>query len=439
MKKIKVPQVVIVGRTNVGKSTLFNRLSDNVKAIALDLEGVTRDFLRDTISWQGRSFELIDTGGISLRKTQDSIFAQARAIALSLIESADVVLFVVDGRNGLVNEDREIAQLLHKHGKKVLLLVNKVDAKDSAENMYDFEGLGFTQTCFISAAHGKNIADLLEMIVKNLPEPVLVEVEEPAYKVMLLGKPNVGKSSLMNLLLQKERSIVSEEAGTTREALVERVKFYQEDIQLADTPGVRRMRSVTEPLEGMMVQSTMQALKASDIVLLLVDGSAESVVDQELKLAFYAFDSQYKALMILFNKADLIDEATKTRFDHALSEYDFLLKKIVTLSISCKTGKNVGKIFPAVKELWDRHSRKFNQNELTQLFKEASIRKPLYNNKELLVFYSAHQVSTAPITIVLHVNRPLWFGDSQLAYFENVLRQKYDLRGVPIKFIVRSR
>ena len=439
MKKIKVPQVVIVGRTNVGKSTLFNRLSDNVKAIALDLEGVTRDFLRDTIAWQGRSFELIDTGGISLRRTQDSILAQARAIALSLIESADVVLFVVDGLNGLVNEDREIAQLLHKHGKKVLLIINKVDAKDAAENMYGFEGLGFPQTCFISAAHGKNIADLLEMIVKNLPEPVLVEVEEPAYKVMLLGKPNVGKSSLMNLLLQKERSIVSEEAGTTREALVERVKFYQEDIQLADTPGVRRMRSVTEPLEGMMVQSTMQALKNSDIVLLLIDGSAESVVDQELKLAFYAFDSQYKALMILFNKADLIDEATKVRFDHALSEYDFFLKKVVTLSISCKTGKNVGKIFPAVKELWDRHSRKFNQNELTQLFKEASIRKPLYNNKELLVFYSAHQVSTAPITIVLHVNRPLWFGDSQLAYYENVLRQKYDLRGAPIKFIVRSR
>ena len=439
MKKIKLPQVAIVGRTNVGKSTLFNRLSENVKAIALDLEGVTRDFLRDTIAWQGRSFELVDTGGISLRKTQDPILSQARAIAVSMIESADIILFVVDGKCGLVTEDREIAQLLHKHGKTVFLVINKVDVKDAAENMYSFEGLGFPKSCFISAAHGKNIVDLLELIVAHLPAPVMVEVEEPAYKVMLLGKPNVGKSSLMNLLLQKERSIVSPEPGTTREALVERVTFYQEDIQLADTPGVRRMRFVTEPLEGMMVQSTMQALKNANIVLLLIDGSAENVVDQELKLAFYAFDSQYKALMILFNKADLIDETTKVRFDHMLSEYDFFLKKVVTLSISCKTGKNVGKILPAVKELWDRYSRQFNQNELTQLFKEASVRRPLYHNRNLLMFHSAHQVGTAPITIVLHVNVPLWFGESQLAYYEKTLRQNYDLRGVPVKFIVRSR
>jgi GTP-binding protein len=171
----------------------------------------------------------------------------------------------------------------------------------------------------------------------------------------------------------------------------------------------------------------------------LVDGSAEHLVDQELKLAFYAFDSQYKALMILFNKSDLIDEAKRARFNHSLEEYKFFLKKIITFDISCKTGKNIGKILPAVKELWDRHSRQFNQNELTQLFKEASIRRPLYHNKNLLMFHSAHQVGTAPITIVLHVNVPLWFGESQRAYYENVLRQKYDLRGVPIKFIVRSR
>src|SRR5579863_5854422 len=177
MKKIKLPQVVIVGRTNVGKSTLFNRLSENVKAIALDLEGVTRDFLKDTISWQGRSFELIDTGGISLRKTQDPIFQQARAIAISMIEAADIVLFVVDGKAGLVTEDREIAQLLHKYGKTVFLVINKVDVKDAADNAYDFESLGFSKSCFISAAHGKNIIDLLELIVGHLPEPILVEAE----------------------------------------------------------------------------------------------------------------------------------------------------------------------------------------------------------------------------------------------------------------------
>lgn len=439
MKKTQLPTVAIVGRMNVGKSTLFNRLSENVKAITLDFEGVTRDFLTDTIAWQGRSFDLVDTGGISLRKTMDPILAQSRAIALSMIDQADIILFVVDGNNGLVTEDREIAQLLHKHGKAVFLVVNKMDTKHSEDHFYDFDTLGFSKKCFISAAHGKNIIDLLELIVAHLPQPKIVDVEVPAYKVMLLGKPNVGKSSLMNLLLQKERAIVSPEAGTTRETIAETVKFYQEDIQLADTPGVRRMRSVTEPLEGLMVQSTMRALKDSDIVLLLIDGSSSQLADQELKLAFYAFDSQYKALMILYNKADLVDEASKARLDHDIEEYDFFLKKIPTLSISCKTEKNIGKILPVVKELWERHSRHFNQNELTQLFKEASVAKPLYHNKNLLMFFSAHQVSTAPITIVLHVNVPMWFGQSQVAYFERILRSKYDLRGVPIKFIVRSR
>src|SRR5690606_33653292 len=181
---------------------------------------------------------------------------------------------------------------------------------------YDFDGLGFSKKCFISAAHGKNIVDLLEFIVSNLPEPKLVEVNEPAYKVMLLGKPNVGKSSLMNLLLQRDRSIVSPEPGTTREALADRVKFYQEDIEFSDTPGVRRMRSVTDSLEGLMVQSTMRALKNSDIVLLLIDGSSDQLADQELKLAFYAFESQHKALMILYNKADLVQEDRKAQLDH---------------------------------------------------------------------------------------------------------------------------
>jgi GTP-binding protein len=158
-----------------------------------------------------------------------------------------------------------------------------------------------------------------------------------------------------------------------------------------------------------------------------------------LKLAFYAFDSQYKALMILYNKSDLVQEATKARLDHSIEEYQFLLKKIITMDISCKTEKNIGKILPAVKQLWDRYSQQIDQNALTQLFKEASIRKPLYHNKQLLLLHSAHQVGNAPLTIVLHVNVPLWFGQSQLAFYEKILRQKYDLRGTPVKFIVRSR
>jgi len=439
MKKTQLPTVVIVGRTNVGKSTLFNRLAEKVKAITFDREGVTRDFLRDTISWQGKSFDLIDTGGISLRRTHDPLLKQARAIALTMIESADIILFIVDGKSGLVTEDREISQLLHKHGKRVLLVINKIDGKGAEEHIYDFEKLGFEQSCSISATHGKNVVEILEFIVDNISLPKVIEVHAPAYKVTLLGKPNVGKSSLMNLLLQKERSIVSEEAGTTREALHDRITFYQEDIQLADTPGVRRMRSITDTLEELMVHSTMKALKDSDIVLLLIDGSENQLADQELKLAFYAFEAQYKALIVLYNKSDLVEEFQKSQLDHSIEEYEFFFKKIISMNISCKTGKNIGKIVPAIQDLWERYSRNFNQNELTQLFKEASIKRPLYHKKNLLVFYSAHQIATSPITIVLHVNMPQWFGASQVAYYERVLRQKYDLRGVPIKFIVRSR
>jgi GTP-binding protein len=438
MKKVKLPQVVIVGRANVGKSTLFNRLSDNVKAITLDFIGVTRDFLKDSISWQGKDFDLVDTGGISLAKTTEPIAKQARDIALDMIDKADLVMFVVDGKAGLVSEDIEIGRLLHKHGKSVILVINKMDVTGVEEESYVFAPLGFFDEVVISAQHGKGVADLLELIVKRLPEPKLVEGAAPAYKVTLLGKPNVGKSSLMNLLLKKERAIVSAEPGTTREALTDRVTFYQEDIQISDTPGVRRKRAVTENLEGLMVHSTMQAVKDADIVLLLVDASEGELYDQVLKLAFYAFEKQHKALMILFNKNDLVDETTQASLDHSVEEYDYFFKRLVTRNISCKTEKNVGKLLSLINDLWLRHSQKFDQNTLTQLFKEAIIHKPMYHHKKLLTVFSVHQISTAPITIVIHANFPQWFGDSELGFFENIMRKKFDLQGVPLKFIVRK-
>lgn len=438
MKKMKLPQVVIVGRANVGKSTLFNRLSDNVKAITLDFEGVTRDFLSDTISWQGKQFDLVDTGGISFVKTVNPIIKQARDVALNMLSAADIVLFVVDGKSGLIAEDFEIARLLHKHGKTILLVINKADVQGVENEIHECAVLGFSDICLISAQHGKGIADLLEFIVNKLPEPKMVEGTGPAYKVVLLGKPNVGKSSLMNLLLNKERSIVSPEPGTTREAITDQVLFYQEEIQISDTPGVRRKRAVTEDLEGLMVQSAMRAVKDTDIVLLLVDASEGELFDQVLKLAFYTFEKQYKALIILFNKNDLVDETIQANLDRHVEEYDYFFKKIITRNISCKTEKNVGKILSLVNDVWQRYSQKFDQNTLTQLFKEALIHRPLYSNKQRLELFSAHQISTAPITIVIHTRQPQFFGDSQISFFENCMRKQFDLRGVPIKFIVRK-
>ncbi len=435
----KLPIVLIIGRTNVGKSTLFNRLSVNVKSLTLNQEGVTRDFLKDTVCWQDHCFELIDTGGVSLRRTTDPLLQKLRERLLSLIDEATVVLFVCDGVIGLLPEDREVAKLLHKRGKQVLLLVNKSDVKIMQENMYEFEQLGFAVLLPISAQHGIGIGDVLEELVALLPK-IKPVTEELSYRVVILGKPNVGKSSLMNILLKQERSLVSEQPGTTREALIEKIRFYQEDIQVADTPGIRRKRVVTEKLEDLMVQSAFRAVRDADIVLLMVDSTEGRIADQELKLAFYVFEQQHKALIVLFNKQDLVvDPFTQEQLAFSLEEYKYFMDKVVQLTISCKTKKNVGKVLPLVKKVWQRYSQYFSDEQLTRICKEALQKKPLYRNQKLLIVYYAQQVATAPITILLKVNEPKWFGPSQLGFFDNILRRTFNLKGVPIRFFVRKK
>jgi len=439
MSKQKLPAIVIVGRTNVGKSTLFNRLSTDVKAIMMDVEGVTRDFIKETISWQGRNFDLVDTGGISLRKTQDVLLEQTRKQAMKAIENAAVLMFVVDGKAGLVPEDREIAKHLRKFSSRVLLVVNKMDAHIAQEQVHEFDKLGFVHTIPVSAQHGSNIADLLEAMVLALPAKGAEDiVEEPKARVVILGKPNVGKSSLLNLLLKEERAIVANIPGTTREAISERIRFHNEDILMTDTPGLRRKRKVTEQLEGMMVKSSFRALEDADVVMLMMDASEAVMSDQELKLAFYAFQEHHKALILLFNKSDLMDEQKKIDLEFMLSEYKYLLKKVERLDISCKTEKNVGKILTLIEKVWQRHTQEFSKSELTQLFFEGLHRKPLYKNGEMLRFFRAEQLKSAPITIALYVDLPQMFETSQLGYFERMMRENYDLQGVPIKFVPRK-
>lgn len=436
-----LPIVVLVGRTNVGKSTLFNRLSMNVKSITLDYEGVTRDFIKEEICWRDRCFELVDTGGISLRKTNDPILKEVRAKALDLVKNAAVVLFVTDGKAGLVDEDREISRLMHKEGKKTILIVNKADAAIAQENLPEFERLGHKPLIPVSAQHGTGIADLFEAVINAIPaQGPVVDLEQPRYRVVLLGKPNVGKSSLMNLLLKQERSIVSDIAGTTREAISEKVSFYQEDLLITDTPGIRKPKSVKEQIESLMVKSSLRALDKADIVLLLVDSSEGKLSDQELKLTFYAFQEKFKAIVLVFNKQDLLEEEyTKMQLESSLAEYEFLIKKVAQLSISCKTGKNVGKVFPLVHKVWERHSQRFTDEELTIYLKSELDKKPLYHKTVPLLLHRVEQIATAPITIALTVNVPQWFGASQLTFFENKLREKYDLQGVPVRFVLRKR
>ena len=425
-----IPRVVIVGRMNVGKSTLFNRLSVDVKSITLDHAGVTRDFIKDTVYWQGRCFELV----------QDPILETVRLKALEVVKSADVVLFMCDARVGILPEDREISKLLHSLSAKILVVVNKIDGADAQEHRYEFERLGHEQLFHISAQHGIAVGDLLEAIVTHLPEPGGAEFNEvkPLCKVVLLGKPNVGKSSLMNLLLNKERSIVLDRPGTTREPVAETISFYKEDILLTDTAGVRRKRAVNEQLEGLMVKTSFKALKNADVVLLLVDASEGRLADQELKLAFYAFEN-HKALVILFNKQDLVNEEKQAALKFNLEPYEHLMKKVERANISCKTEKNVGKLLAKVHKLCIRHSQQFDNDELSLLFKEMLIRRQLFCNTNALRVLRVRQVGTAPITLLLIVNEPKWFGPSQLTFFENQLRRVHDLRGAPIKFLLRKK
>lgn len=436
----KEPTVVIVGRMNVGKSTLFNRLSHQVKSITLNYAGVTRDIIKDFVEWNNVRFNLIDTGGIALGKTTDPLLEQVRQKALAAIENADIALLVVDGTIGVMNEDLEISRLLHKMRKKTFLVVNKTDSQETQQHIYEFEKLNHELIIPLSAQHGIGINELLDHIIRALPKKISTQSEnQPSYRVVLLGRPNVGKSSLMNALVKQERSIVSEIPGTTREAVTERIEFYKESVELTDTPGIRRKRAISGQLEPMMVKSSLEALKNADIVVLIIDVTHAELADQELKLAFYAFAEQYKGLLLLLNKVDLMTDRMKETLDCSLDYYKHLIKKIPVMQISCLTGKNIGRVLPLIKSVWENYSQRLPDEEINRLFIGSLSKKPLLHKTQYLQVVQVRQLSTAPITIGMEVNEPEWFGPSQLGFFENLLREKYDLSGVPVKFIVRKK
>lgn len=435
-----IPLVVLVGRMNVGKSTLFNRLSSKVKSLIFDYPGTTRDVLQDVVEWGTRTFELVDTGGLSLQnKKITPLQAKVHEKAYGALHDADVVLLVVDGAIGLLPEDRAIAHRVHELDKKMLVVINKSDVHEAAEHVYEFQACGGVEVVSVSAEHGKGIGDLLDAIIRCLPARGSKKTDEPSLRVMFLGRPNVGKSSLMNALVHYERSIVFDEPGTTREAISETIAFDKEHLILTDTPGLRRKSAIGEDLEKSMVHTALQALEATDVVLLLIDGSQGALVDQELKLAFYAFTERYRALIIIVNKSDLMTDEQKMALETMFARYAHLMKKVPVLYTSCVTEKNTGKVLPLVKEVGERYQQTLNNEEVSSLFSQALMRKPLIRNEQKLVVYEVRQLAHSPLTIGLGVNEPAWFGSSQLAFFENLLRKNYNLIGVPVKFIVRKK
>jgi len=434
-------KVVLVGRTNVGKSSLFNRIAPKVKSLAFDQEGVTRDMVTDFVEWNGQKFELIDTGGIDLSRSADEMTATVTQRVQQILEQASVFLMVVDSKTGVTEPDIKIARLLHGYSKPTIVLVNKIDSKHQEDTIHDFYQLGFEEIFGVSALHGRMIADLLDKVVelcKSVPLKEKTLDENPEFRVALLGRPNAGKSSLMNQLLRQEFSIVSPMAGTTREALRKRMAFNKTVLELIDTAGVRKKSSVDTELEEMMVTNSLQAAKRAHVILLVMDVAEPDVTAQELKLLSYALENG-SAVIVLFNKVDLLDDAAKKQFDMSLEQYKHVLNKVEVLNISCKSGKNIGKVLPLVQEVWERFQLRLSDRYLSDLFIEAISKKPLFKNQSQIYVHKAKQIGYAPMRIELIVRNAVIFEKTHTAFFENVLRKAQSLKSVPVLWTIKTK
>lgn len=436
----KLPTIALVGRMNVGKSTLFNRLTKSQQSLVFDIEGVTRDYIQKTVSWNNKGFNLVDTGGLPFEKNQNSILQEVTQSVFNTIENADLILFVCDAKNGLIEQDRRFAKMLHKSKKPVFLLLNKADNTTAfAENQYEFQALGFDNVFPVSAIHATGISELIDAICQTVESVEVKEEEEPSYKVAILGKPNVGKSSLLNLLLKTERSIVSDIAGTTREAISQTVSFHKEMVELTDTPGVRRQKKVDDPLEEEMVKRSFISVRQADIILLMIDSTEGKLSDQDLKLMFYAYE-QKTSIILIFNKTDILTQEVKDMLLYDMKRYDFFLKKVRILWTSCKSEKNVGNVLKEIQKARQRRLQKFDPVGVDELVKTSLIRRPLYHKRQLLKVLNVKilESSRRVPTFILYVNYPEWFGPTQLGYIENQLRRKYDLLGCPVELLLRK-
>ncbi|MBP6869733.1 ribosome biogenesis GTPase Der [Candidatus Babeliales bacterium] len=438
----KLANVVIVGRTNVGKSTLFNKISQTQRSIVLDQEGVTRDCIMEDAEWNGVAFNLVDTGGISLVKKQDFISQQIYNKVEKVIQDAAAILFVCDIQVGITEEDKRIARKLLKLQSdkcKIFLVINKVENDTTRLRLYEFNQLGFDQVYGVSAHHSLGIGDLLDAVVPVLHAATPQFTQGPLIpRITLVGRPNAGKSSLMNCLTHEDFSIVSAIEGTTREALRKRINFNKAMFELVDTAGIRRQRTVEEGLETMMVKNSLHAIRHAHMVLLLMDASEPHLSAQVLKLAEYAFENG-SALILLVNKFDLFTPEMIAELENSMLEYEFLMKKIEILRISCLDGTKINKVLPLVETVWERYETRLSDIFLTDLFKVALLRTPLYKNGKILTFYKAIQTSAAPMRIDLIVRNPEFFGQNQFAFYENVLRKAINLKSVPVIFNVRTK
>ena len=433
------PIVAMVGRPNVGKSTLFNRLAGKRISIVEDTPGVTRDRVYAEAEWLNHNFTMIDTGGIEPER-DDIIVKQMRRQANIAIETADVIIFIVDGKEGLTPADQEVASMLRKSKKPVVLVVNKIDSLKEEDNAWEFYNLGIGDPITISGAQGLGLGDMLDRVVEHFDDSYLEEEEDEFIRIAMIGKPNVGKSSLINRLLGEDRVIVSNVPGTTRDAIDSYLETEEGKFILIDTAGLRRKSKVKEEIERYSVVRTYAAIERADVCILMIDAQ-EGVTEQDEKIIGYAHEMR-KAIMVVVNKWDLIEKDDKT-LDKYRKELQGKLKFLSYapyVFISALTGQRTHKILSTAKMCYDNYSKRVSTGVLNDVINKAVLMKepPIVGLKRMKIYY-ATQVATRPPKFVFFVNDSNASHFSYQRYLENQLRQSFDFEGTGIQIEYRER
>ncbi|MDO5708239.1 MAG: ribosome biogenesis GTPase Der [Andreesenia angusta] len=428
------PVVAIVGRPNVGKSTLFNKLAGHRISIVEDTPGVTRDRIYAEGEWLNKYYTLIDTGGIE-PDSDDIILSQMRRQAEIAIETGDVIVFVVDGKQGITPSDSEIALMLRKSNKPIIIACNKIDDFKKVDAIYDFYELGMDNVIPISAGQGLGLGELLDEIVRHFPEDKDTEYDEDIIKVAIIGKPNVGKSSIINKILGEERVIVSDIAGTTRDAIDTYYETEDNKFLFIDTAGLRRQKKVFEDIERYSVIRTLTAIERADICVIMIDATT-GVTEQDSKIAGYAHNNG-KASIILVNKWDLVEKGDKTylRFEEEIRRELGFLSYAPIIFISVKTGQRVNKLMDSIEEVYENYNLRISTGVLNDIIGRAVLmnQPPSDKGKRLKIYYST-QVGIKPPKFVLFVNDKELSHFSYERYLENKIRESFEYKGTPIQF-----
>ncbi|MCM1524917.1 MAG: ribosome biogenesis GTPase Der [Ruminococcus sp.] len=437
---MSLPVVAVVGRPNVGKSTLFNKLVGKRLSIVEDTPGVTRDRIYSRCEWRSREFLIVDTGGIE-PKNDDVILSQMRRQAQIAIEKADVIVFLTDIRCGVTADDYEIGTMLKKSGKPVILAVNKCDGVgEPPAEFYEFYNLGMGDPFAISAQHGHGSGDLLDEIFKSFPESGADEYDEEYIKVAVIGKPNAGKSSLINRVAGEERVIVSDIAGTTRDAADTVIENEHGKYVFIDTAGIRRKSKITEKIEHYSVLRAYMAVDRADVCVIVLD-ALTGFTEQDSKVAGYAHE-QGKACIVAVNKWDAVEKETNTMEDYTngLKEKFSFMSYVPFIFISAKTGQRVDKLFPLINSVNSQNSMRITTGMLNDVLSYATTRvqPPSDKGRRLKIYYMT-QASVKPPTFVVFVNRADLFHFSYQRYIENQIRKTFGLTGTPVRFVIRER